>query len=76
MEERKKSPGHPQATATAAGTHRLSSVDALPTGSFEARVRIPASPAINRPTLWASCGALTASRRLTQYVSIAVRNPN
>ncbi|MEV8544066.1 hypothetical protein [Streptomyces sp. NPDC051572] len=75
-EEQKKSPGHPQATATAAGTHQLSSVDALPTGSFEAKVRIPTSPAINKPTLWASCGTSTSSRQLTQHVSIVVGNPN
>ncbi|WP_405848281.1 hypothetical protein [Streptomyces sp. NBC_01518] len=76
MEEQKTSPGQPQATATAAGTHQLASVDALPTGSFEARVRIPTSPAINKPTLWASCGTSASSHQLTQYVSIVVRSPN
>jgi len=76
MEEQKTSPGQPQTTATAAGTHQLASVDALPTGSFEAKVRIPTSPVINKPTLWASCGTSASSRQFTQYVSIVVRNPN
>jgi hypothetical protein len=76
MEEQKKSTGQPQATATAAGTYQLASVDASATGSFEATVTIPTSPAINKPTLWASCRAPTPShQQLTQYVTIVVRSP-
>ncbi|MFD4558001.1 hypothetical protein ACFWP5_27420 [Streptomyces sp. NPDC058469] len=75
MEEQKKSPGQPQTTATTAGKYQLASVNALPTGSFEARVRIPTSPAINKPTLWASCRTSSPSHHLTQYVSIVVRSP-
>ncbi|MFI6466969.1 hypothetical protein [Streptomyces sp. NPDC050528] len=76
MEEQKTSPGQAQTTATAAGTHQLASADALATGSFEATVTIPTSPAINRPTLWARCRTAAPSHQLTQYVSIVVRSPN
>jgi hypothetical protein len=76
MEEQKTSPGQPQTTATAAGSHQLASVDALATGSFEATVTIPTSPAINKPTLWARCRTAAPSRQLTQHVSIVVRSPN
>lgn len=74
MEEQKTSPGQPQTTATAAGTHQLASADALATGSFEATVKIPTSPAINKPTLWARCRTTAPSHQLTQYVSIVVRS--
>jgi hypothetical protein len=76
MEDRKKSPATPQPTATAAGTHQLASVNALATGSFEAGVTIPTSPAVNRPTLWARCRTPASAHEVTQYVSVVVRSPN
>ncbi|MBK6011713.1 hypothetical protein [Streptomyces sp. MBT53] len=75
MEDQKTSPGQPHPTATAAGTYELSSVSALATGSFEARVKIPTTLVVNRPTLWARCQTPAPSYQLTQNVSIVVRSP-
>ncbi|MGX9891497.1 hypothetical protein [Streptomyces sp. NPDC002276] len=75
MEEQKRSPEQPRPTATAAGTYELSSVSALATGSFEARVKIPTTTAVNKPTLWARCQTAAPSHQLTQNVTIIVRSP-
>ncbi|MGW3287626.1 hypothetical protein ACWDR3_23660 [Streptomyces sp. NPDC001002] len=71
MEER-KTQSTPRTTATAAGTHTLTSVDARADGSFEARVTLPTSPAIAEPTLWARCQTPAPVHQLTQDTSIVV----
>jgi hypothetical protein len=70
--EEREAQAQPHTTATAAGTDTLTSVHALPTGSFEAQVTIPAAPAINRPTLWARCETPSPAHQLTQTVMIVV----
>ncbi|MFD7489802.1 hypothetical protein [Streptomyces mirabilis] len=72
--EEQKAQGQPQATATAGGSYTLTSVNALATGSFEARVRLPITPVINKPRLWARCQTPAPSHQLAQYVSILVHS--
>lgn len=72
--EEQKAQGQPQATATAGGSYTLTSVNALATGSFEARVTLPTTPVINKPRLWARCQTTAPSHQLTQYVSILVHS--
>jgi hypothetical protein len=70
--EEQKAQGQPQATATAGGSYTLTSVNALATGSFEARVTLPTTPVINKPGLWAQCQTPAPSHQRTQYISILV----
>lgn len=72
--EEKKAQGQPQATATADGSYKLTSVKALATGSFEARVTLPTTPVINKPRLWAQCQTPAPAHQLTQYISILVHS--
>ncbi|MFJ6085011.1 hypothetical protein ACIQI8_26755 [Streptomyces sp. NPDC092369] len=73
MEER-KARSTPPTTATAAGAHTLTSVDARADGFFEARVTIPTSPPIAEPTLWARCRTPAPAHQLTQDLSIVIRS--
>ena len=70
--EEQKGQSAPRTTATATGTHTLTSVDARADGSFEARVTLPTSPALAKPTLWARCRTPAPAHQLTQDVSIVV----
>ncbi|MFF1738467.1 hypothetical protein [Streptomyces mirabilis] len=72
--EEQKAQGRPQATATAGGSYKLTSVNALATGSFEARVTLPTAPVINKPRLWAQCQTPAPAHQLTQYISILVHS--
>ncbi|MFD9513193.1 hypothetical protein [Streptomyces mirabilis] len=72
--EEQKAQGQRQATATAGGSYKLTSVNALATGSFEARVTLPTTPVINKPRLWAQCQTPAPSHQLTQYISVLVHS--